>query len=232
MDSHKKTATIVGVLFIVATGMLFVGGAIYGPILNSPDYLGNAYPNRMTVILGLLLEFIVAPAMVLIPVFLFPVLRRHDEAFALAYVSFRLFEAVLVTMVGILNLSLIRVSQAYLDGGATDASYAQTIGSAIQSLSEWAFSIYVIVFTLGALIFYSALYRSKLIPRWISGWGFIAAALLLTGTVLVMFEVLAGMSDAAVQLIFAMPIAVNEMVLSIRLIVKGFDSSAIAAGSA
>jgi hypothetical protein len=178
MNTYRKNAIIVGVLFIIATVMLFVGGAFYGPILNSPDYLENAYPNRMTVILGILLEFTVAPAMALIPVFLFAVLRKHDEAFALAYVSFRLFEAVLVTMVGILNLSLIGVSQAYLDGGAADASYTQTIGSAIQSMNVWAFSIYVIVFTLGALIFYSALYRSELVPRWISGWGFIAAALM------------------------------------------------------
>ena len=78
-------------------------------------------------------------------------------------------------------------------------------------------------------MFYSVLYKLKLIPRFISAWGFIAAAILLIGTVLVMVEALTGLSEVAVQLIFATPIAVNEMVLAVWLIVKGFSPSAIAA---
>ena len=57
MDTNRKTAIIVGVLFIIATLFLFVGEAIYGPVLLSPDYLENAYSNRTIAILGILLEF-------------------------------------------------------------------------------------------------------------------------------------------------------------------------------
>ena len=78
-------------------------------------------------------------------------------------------------------------------------------------------------------MFYSVLYRSKLIPRFISAWGFIAAALLLTGSVLIMVDMFTGISDLGLELIFALPIAVNEMVLAIWLIVKGFNPTAITA---
>lgn len=77
-------------------------------------------------------------------------------------------------------------------------------------------------------MFYFVLYKSELIPRFISAWGFIAAALLLTGSVLVMVDMFTGISELGVELIFATPIAVNEMVLAIWLIVKGFNPSAIA----
>ena len=79
-------------------------------------------------------------------------------------------------------------------------------------------------------MFYSVLYKSKLIPRFISAWGFIAAAFLLTGSVLIMVEVFTGIPELGLELIFVIPIAVNEMVLAIWLIVKGFNPSAIASG--
>ncbi len=227
MNSDRQTAIIVGVLFIIATVMLFIGGVVYNPILGSPDYLDNAYPNRTIVIIGILLEFTIVPAILLIPVFLFPILKKHNEALALGYVGFRFLEAVLIIVIESLRLSLINVSQDYLNSGGMDASYFQNIGRAIQVTSDWTFSLYVIVFALGALILYFVLYNSKLIPRIISAWGFIAAALMLIGTVLIMVGIFTGISEVELNLIFAMPIAVQEMVLAAWLIVKGFNPSAI-----
>jgi hypothetical protein len=229
--TNRKTAITVGVLFIIATVFLFIGEAFYDPILSSPDYLDIAYPNRIIVIIGILLEFACVIAIPLIPVFLFPILKEHFEALALGYVVFRLLEAVLFIMVEINKLSLISVSQGYLNKGGMDASYFQNVGSSIQSWNDWSFSLYVVVFTLGALMFYSVLYKSKLVPRFISAWGFIAAALLLTGIVLIMVEAFTGIAELGLELVFALPIAVNEMVLAIWLIVKGFNSSTISSGS-
>jgi drug/metabolite transporter (DMT)-like permease len=227
MDSDKQTAIIVGVLFIIATVMLFVGGVVYNPILGSPDYLDTAYPNRTIVVIGILLEFTIVPAILLIPVFLFPILKKHNEQLALGYVGFRFLEAVLIIIDESLKLSLINVSQNYLNSGGMAASYFQNIGSAIQAVSNWVFSLYVLVFALGALILYFVLYKSNLIPRIISAWGIIAAALMLIGTVLIMVGTFAGISEVALNLIFAMPIAAQEMVLAAWLILKGFNSSAI-----
>ncbi|UGV41371.1 DUF4386 domain-containing protein [Methanococcoides orientis] len=230
MDSHRKTATIVGILFIFAIVMLFVGEALYKPILDSPDYLDNAYPNKTVVITGILLEFTGVPAVVLLSLLLFPVLKRHNEVLALGYVVFRLFEAALLSVAYISKLSLVNLSQDYLSKGGVDASYFQYIGSSIQSVNHWAGTqglIYHIAFALGSMMLYYVLYRSKLVPRFISAWGFIAAIALLIGSVLINIGIFAGVSEVGLELIFALPIAVAEIMLSIWLIVKGFDPSAI-----
>jgi len=205
MNSNRKTAIIVGVLFIFAIVMLFIGEALYKPILNSPDYLENAYPNRIVVIIGILLEFTGVPAVVLLSVFLFPILKKHNEALALGYVVFRLFEAALLSVAYISKLLLVNLSQDYLNKGSVDTSYFQYIGSSIQSVDYWAGTqglIYHIVFALGSLMLYYVLYRSKLVPRFISAWGFIAAIVLLTGSVLINIDMFTGFSEMGLELIF------------------------------
>ena len=235
MNSYRKTAIIVGVLFISAIVMLFIGEALYKPILDSPDYLDNAYPNRIVVIIGILIEFIGVPAIVFIPIFLFPILNKHNEALAVGYVGFRVFEAGIQSVGYISKLSLVNISQNYLKSGGVDASYFQSIGSSIRSINYWAGTtglIYLIVFALGSLILYTALYKSRLVPRFISIWGFVAAIVLLIGSVLLNIDMLAGFSDLGLEPLFWLPIAAAEVILSIWLIVKGFNPSAIASESA
>jgi hypothetical protein len=232
MNTSRKTAIIVGVLFIIATLFLFVGEAFYRPVLLSPDYLETAYPNSTIATLGILLEFACVLAIPLIPVFLFPILRKHNEAMALGYFGFRFLEAVLFVLAQINKLSLISVSQGYLIDADTNASYFQNVGSTIQSWNFWSFSFYLLFFTVGALMLYSTLYQSKLVPRWISVWGLIAAALLLAGTVLEMLELFSNFPVGGRELIYAAPIAVNEMVLAVWLIIKGFNPSALEPSSA
>ncbi|MEJ2411979.1 MAG: DUF4386 domain-containing protein [Anaerolineales bacterium] len=221
MNSHKNTARIVGVLFIIATGFLFIGGALYGPALDTPDYLQAAFPNRMAATTGMLIEFICIIAIPLIPVFLFPVLRNHSEILALAYIVFRLFEAVIFALVDITKLSLIKVSQLYLAADPGNAKSIAEIGATIQGWNEWSWVFYVLIFAIGALILYTALYRSRLLPRWISIFGFIAAVLMVSSAVLAMYEV--ALPDAVFGLL-VVPIAIQEMVMAVWLIVKGFDS--------
>jgi len=230
MNTHRKTAIIVGVLFIMALVSFLIGQAFYEPILGSPDYLDNAYPNREIVIIGILLEFISALAVVLIPVLLFPILKRHNEVLALGYVSFRLFEAVLLTVAQVYKLSLVNLSQDHLSKGGVDASYLQSIGNSIQSVVYWvdhAGLIYLVVFGIGALILYSALYKSKLIPRWLSIWGLIGAVAILAGSVIATFDI-----SLVLAMLLIIPIGLQEQAMAIWLIVKGFNSSAIASESA
>ena len=79
MNSIRKTAVIVGALFIIAFVFDLLAMAISEPVLNAPNYLANAYPNKMLIIIGALLEFFAACAIVLIPIMLFPILKQHNE---------------------------------------------------------------------------------------------------------------------------------------------------------
>jgi hypothetical protein len=141
-----------------------------------------------------------------------------------------LFEAVLLSVAQIFKLSLVNLSQEYLNKGGVDASYFKNIGNSIQSVIYWVDHdglIYLFVFGIGALILYSALYKSKLIPRWLSIWGLISAVAILTASVLATFDISLVLAMALV-----IPIAFQEQAMAIWLIAKGFNSSAIASESA
>ena len=83
MNSNRMTAVIVGVLFLTATATTMLGDSLVVAVLNAPDYLINMYPNRTQVIIGVLIAFIDAIAVVGIAVLLFPILKKQNESTAL-----------------------------------------------------------------------------------------------------------------------------------------------------
>jgi hypothetical protein len=226
MNSNKKAARIVGVLFITATVASSLGFVILDPILNAPDILVSVSANTTQVIIGVLLLLIDSAAVVGIAVMLFPILKKHNEALALGYVGFRVIEAVMIIVAVIIPLTLITLSQEYVQAAAPDASYFQTLGSLLLAVWDWALLLGImIVFGLTALILNYLLYQSELVPRWLSGWGLIGAILLLAAGLLEIFGI--NLTD-----LINLPIALQEMVFAIWLIVKGFKPSAIVSESA
>ena len=133
-------------------------------------------------------------------------------------------EAVIYIAIVISWLLLLTVSQEYVKAGAPDASHFQTLGTLLLQASDQINSILEIVFSLGALMIYYLFYQSKLIPRWLSVWGLIGGILYLAAGLFDMFSVDFG--------ILLAPLALQEMVLAVWLIVKGFTQSAINSGSA
>jgi hypothetical protein len=223
ITTHRKLAVIVGVLFIIATAFLFIGGAFYGPVLDTPDYLETAYPQRIQAVVGMLIEFSCVIAIPLIAVFAFPVLKQYSVPLAISYVFFRAFEAVLFILTDINKLALIPISRGYLHGTPAEAAFFTNLGNFIKEWNMWGWCVYVLVFGIGALIFYYILYRSRLLPRWISIFGLVAAVMITTSVVLSMFEVSFNLPDGIFELILVTPIAVQEMIMAVWLIVKGFN---------
>ncbi len=230
VNTYRKTATVVGGLFIFAIVMLFVGEAIYKPILDSQNYLEKVYPNRVAVMMGVLIEFTVVPAVVLLSVLLFPVLKRHNEALALGYVSLRVLDVAILSIAYVNTLSIINLSQNYLNSDGADVAYFEYAGESIRAVNSWAGTtglLYLVVFAFGSLILYAVLYRSRLVPRFISVFGFGAGLLLLFGSVLAHVDVFTDISGTGVEVIFAAPIALAEVMLSFWLIFKGFDLTTV-----
>ena len=230
MNSNRKAAIIVGVLFITATVAGILSVVFSGSILDAPDYLIKVSANESRVIIGALFVLIMAFACTGIAIWLYPVIRKHNEALALGSVGFRLIEGVfhLVGVIGL--LSLVTLSQEYVKAGAPDASYFQSLGTLLLAARDWAGVLGSFAFILGALMYYYIFYQSKLIPRWLSVWGLIGVPLWIAAELLIMFGLIESFSTNAILL--DIPIAVNEMVLAVWLIVKGFNSSAIASLSA
>jgi amino acid permease len=167
-------------------------------------------------------------ALALVPVMLFPILKKQNEALALGYVVFRgALETVTYIALVISWFLLLILSREYVAAGAPDTSYFQTLGALFLKGNDSISTILAIVFCLGALMLYYLLYRSKLIPRWISVWGFIAITLHLATGFLIIFQLMSPFST--INLVTNFPIFLQEMVMALWLIVKGFDPAAIAA---
>ena len=231
MNTNRKTAIIVGVLFIIATVVHMVGNLSFSkPILDNPDYLIIASANGNQVITGALLLLIAAFASASIAIWLYPILRKYNEGLALGAVGFRLMEGMLYIVAVVGLLSILTLSQEYIKAGAPDASLFQASGTSLLAVRDWAGQLSMIAFTMGALMYYYVFYQSKLIPRWLSGWGFLGAALSLAAALLAISGQIIYFST--VFILLQVPIGVQEMVFAAWLIVKGFNPSAIASGSA
>jgi len=234
MKPYRKTAIIVGVLFIIGTGAGILSVVFTGPILGDPDYLTKFSANENQIITGAAFVLIMGFALAMMSVMLFPIFKKYNEALALGAVVFRgVLEAVTYIVIVMSWLLLITISREYVKAGAPDVSNFQTFGTLLQGVTYWSDHILAIVFTLGALIIYYLFFQSKLIPRWLSVWGLVGALLYLAAPLLNVFDpqhLSLSLSVGWGRLMW--PLAVQEMVFAVWLIVKGFNPSAIVSESA
>ena len=217
MNTNKTAARTVGVLFIIGTVAGILSLVFGSSLLDDADYLVKISENENQMVLGAFSVLVMGLALAMIPAVMFPIFRKYNETLALGYVVFRgALEAVTYILIVLSWLLLITVSQEYVKAGTPDASHFQTWGAILQEAGEWIDPILGLAFCLGALMFYYLWFKSRLIPRWLSGWGLIGAAISLTAALINMF----GPSVEFLEL----PLGVNEMVLAVWLIVKGFSS--------
>jgi hypothetical protein len=121
-------------------------------------------------------------------------------------------------------LSLVTLSHEFVNAGAPIGSYFQTLGELLLAVRAWGgATLGSIVFWLGALILYYLLYQSRLIPRWLSVFGGVAATLAAAGVFLAIFGLITTMGTIMVFL--SLPLFVAELALALWLIVKGFNPS-------
>ncbi|MFX1538159.1 MAG: DUF4386 domain-containing protein [Promethearchaeota archaeon] len=223
MNTYKTNARISGVLFLTATGAAIVSGFFLLPILQASDYLTEVSANGVQVALGAFFYFIMAAAGAGIAIPMYPILKEHNEGMALGAVGFRMIEGA-IFMVGVMCvLALAPLSQEFVDAGAPADSYFQNIGELLLTgyTIDQAVIPGVFAFSLGALMYYYIFYQAKLVPRWLSVWGLIGITL---GIMNGLFDMFGGI-DETISMLLDLPIFVNEMVLAVWLIVKGFNSS-------
>jgi len=212
----------VGVLFIIATAAPMISAVFFGPVYD-PDYLTAVSANENQVLIVVFLLLTMTAAVVLIPIMMFPILKKHNESLALGYVGARIFEGFFSAANVINLLSLLSLSREFVNAGAPDVSHFQTSGALILAQFDWVSILLDFPFTLSALVLNYLLYQSKLVPRWLSIFGLIGGALWLVTTPFRMF----GLFPPSLE-ILAIIIAAQEMVFAVWLIIKGFNSSAIA----
>jgi hypothetical protein len=222
MTSSRKTSLAAGVFYLL-TFVSIPTLTLYGPI-HSPNYIVGSGPDT-PVLIGAVLEMIVALAGIGTAVALYPVLKKQNEGVALGFVGSRTLEAAMI-FAGVASLlSVVSLRQAGAGADALVISHALVVMYDRMFLIGQSFMPAVNAVLLGSL-----LYRARLVPRVLPLLGFIGATLLVAGDIAVLFGLIGQHAPSTALL--AIPIALWEFSLGVWLVAKGFNSSAIASESA
>jgi hypothetical protein len=225
----RRTEILVASLWLVTAFGAVAGAVLINPVMNAPDYLNAVFPKSATVITGMLGWLINDIGIVFIGLLMFPILKKQSESMALGYLSMRIFESILMIVGVFFALLLIPLSHEFIKSGATDVSAYQAIGSVLKQAEDWFLNILQLIFLgLGGIILTSILYRTRLVPRFISVVGIVGYVLLLPAAILALFGVLDPTPGGSAS-ILAVPVATFEIILMPAwLFAKGFNVTAIA----
>lgn len=213
---RQINARLAGGLYILGTLAGIMSFAFTDTVRESDDFLAAVASHETSMVLGALAILLMGLSLALIPIFLFPILKKHNETMAIGYVVFRsALETVTYLLLAISWLFLLPLSQV-----TNPDENLQKLGTVLLEMVE-VNSILAIVFCIGALIFYMALYQYKLVPRWIAIWGILGIALYIVAGTLPLFSVFEARSST--QVMMFMPLAVQEMVLALWMVFKGFN---------
>jgi hypothetical protein len=222
MLSRRSAETTTGVLFIIATLFGAISLALSGS-LTSPDYLVEIYQSRTQVQLGIFIVVIMTVSIFAIPIVLAPILKPFGEVSCVAYVVLRSLESVAYVLLIVGRLMMISLSEEFVVSESPVQANFELVGGLLKDLETQIGTVITIFFGLGALVFNQLLWTSKLLPRWLSGWGFVGAVLTCIAAILGVFDVLSENLLLAAAL--WLPILINELVLAGWLLLKGFHHS-------
>lgn len=222
MGSDRKAAITAGAFLIagMVAGLLSVV-----PSIEDPDYLEEVFANKSQVPRGAFFQFLMVPAYVGFALSLYPVLRRYSESLSLGFVGFRVIAGAFHLVGVVLLLLFLPLSQEFARAGAPDSSYFQTLGGLLRAGRDLVNHVAMILaLSMSNLILYYAFYRTRLVPQWLSGWGLAGSTLTISASLLLVFR-LTGVT-APVYIVLNLPLALQEMVVAVWLILKGLDPSA------
>ena len=222
MSSTRKTALVAGVFYLL-TFVSIPTLALYGPVKNQPDWVLSS-GGHTGVLVGGLLEVIMALACIGTAVTLYPVVRRQNEGAALGFVAARVLEAGLIFTGVVSLLSLVTLRQ---DLGGANAAALVGIGASHVAVYNWTFLLSQSLMPgINALLLGSLLFRSRLVPRLIPVLGLIGGPILIASVIAALLR-----ADHQVTVLAAgfVPVAAWEFSLGLWLVVKGFRPSPITA---
>lgn len=221
MFTHRNAARLWGIFFIIAFLAYGIGSGMIGTITSTPDFLTNVNANNTTIIVGVILIALVHTFVNIgLPVLLMPILKPFHKNLTYGYLSFAIASTTVIVVSGIFLMLLIPLSSEYVKAGSAATDHFVTIGEILKMGGFYAYQIGMAIWGMGGLLFVAVLFKSKIVSRVFSVWGFIGYAVFFAGTIFELF-------GSSVGVMLAIPGGLFEVSLSLWLIFKGFNSAAI-----
>jgi hypothetical protein len=216
MNNYRKTSRIFGVFFILSFLSYGIGSSLIASIITVPDLLASVYFNQMQIIVGVSLMALVHTfTNIALPILMLPILKPNHKYLAFGYFSFAIMATLILVVGTLFSLLLIPLSEEYIKADSNMTSNFETMGILLNKASSFAYHMGMALWSIGGLLFVSALYQSKLIPKIMSVWGIIGYVVLLSGSMLEIYE-----HRDIVEIVSVIPGGLFEITLSVWFIVK------------
>lgn len=221
---HNSATTDTRMFYSRLIGGLFLGGFVtYGAglglvssVTGTPGFLATVPAHQTILVLGALLMLLNTAVDIGKAVLLFPILERHSRRTAYAYLATMIVEVVLLDVGVLALLSLIPIARHVADAGVP---WANAMAALAIAANETAYQIGEMVLGVGCILFCALLYRTRLVPRFLSISGLIGYPCLVAGTIAELFGLHIG-------LLLTIPGMFFELVLPLWLFIKGFEPAA------
>jgi len=217
MKAHDKVSRVLGVAFLLQfITSFFISGLFIKPVwLVSNDIKATMLKiaaNPGVLQANILADMLTALGIIFLGAILFLTLRCQDEKMALVAFALYILEGALLAASRLGTFSLLKLSQEYARSGGPELL---TFGSiALEAMDFVGDTLHVLVFCLGAILFYILLYKSGFVPRWLSLWGLLSLLPLLTGTLTAIFGV-------DLPFVLFLPYVPFEFVIGLWILIKG-----------
>ena len=220
LDPTRKASLVAGILYLVTFISSIPAVMLLAPVLDNPNYIISAGAD-FQVICGISLDLVNALAAIGTAVAVYWVVRRQNEGPALGFVATRLVEGTTVIIGVVCILAVVTLRQTV--GVGTDSTALVAVGQGLVAVRNWTFTIGPSLMpALNALLFGTLLYRSRLVPRFISIGGLIGFPLQLSAAILTIF----GINNMVFQGIAVAPIFYWELAVGLWMAIKGFNKAA------
>jgi uncharacterized protein DUF4386 len=209
-ESRMTYSRVIGALFILGFLCYGIGSAIATSLVGGSNFLSTIGASQTLLITGAFLIFLNTAVDVGKGVLFFPILEKHSQRTALAYLSTMIVEVVVLTIGALALLQIVPLAKHAGEPGA------QTLGSILVQVNFTAYQMGEMVLGVGATLLCLLLYRTQLIPRWLAISGLIGYPILVAGTIAEIFGIHIG-------LFLTIPGFFFEVVMPFWLIFKGFN---------
>jgi len=188
-SSNDRFARYLGAAFLMvfATSLasaLLSGSALSGDI---SDVLARVSDNLALVRAGNVFQLLTSIGIIALAALLYTVLRDENPALALIGFGWWLAEGIMLAASALGTYGLLTVSVAST-GAATSAPFGEALGRLFLGIEQNAFTIHMLFFCLGGLIWYGLMLQSRLVPKWMAMWGLVGVAMLLASMLVMAWD--------------------------------------------
>jgi hypothetical protein len=217
-----RYSRLIGALFRLGFLSYGVGFALVTSVTGAPDFLATivAHKNLQTILtIGAFLMVLNSLVDVGKGVLFFPILEQYGKRTALTYLATMIVEVVLLVIGVLALLMLVPIAQQSVDAGQAGAGWSQALAALAVQANGMAYQLAEMVLGLGAIFLCALLFRTRLIPRLLAGWGVLGYALLAAGAIAEIFGIHLG-------LVLSIPGGLFEVALGFWLLIRGFAPKA------